>query len=206
MRIGVKKKNQPFKNCVSIFVILTILFPLFRVLGGFLTFSDFSELFGSRDMVFYWDQVFSIGFRGQIHNSNYLEVSEWYSSTALIWQMIHLWGPIWIILGLIGAVLVVLPAFQKILGQKSVEVAVIPVFQKLLGQKEVEGAKIGLILGLVTTGVEFGLFILAWFFSKGSRPFIHKIFINFHLNFNLLGCFVIGWVGLIIGYVFTTKE
>jgi hypothetical protein len=49
---------------------------------------------------------------------------------------------------LIGAVLVVLPAFQKLLGQKPVNVA-----------------KIGLILGLVATVVEFGLFILAWIFS-----------------------------------------
>ncbi|MHA1967519.1 MAG: hypothetical protein ACW964_06935 [Candidatus Hodarchaeales archaeon] len=42
---------------------------------------------------------------------------------------------------------------------------VLPAFQKLLGQKPVNVAKIGLILGLVATVVEFGLFILAWIFS-----------------------------------------
>jgi hypothetical protein len=77
---------------------------------------------------------------------------------------------------------------------------VLPVFQKLLGQKPVEVAKFGFILGLVATVVEFGLFILARIFSN-----IHNIpYLN--INFLLLGCFVIGWIGLLVEYVFSTKE
>jgi hypothetical protein len=172
-----------------IFAVLTILFPLFRVFGGFLTYSDFNELFGSVERVFYWDQVISIGYRGQIYNNNYVEFSRFEPSTALIWQIIHLWGLIWILFGLIGAVLVMLPAFQVLQEQKPVNVA-----------------KIGFVLGLVATGVEFGLFILAWVFSNSTRGFSLSNARNLYINFLLLDCFVIGWIGILVGYVFTTKE
>jgi hypothetical protein len=165
----------------AIFAVLTILFPLFRILGGFLTYSLRSELLGNIERYFYWDQIIWLDLRVSTVYYNYNQFGNLHNE--LIWQIIHLWGPIWIILGLIGAGLVVLPSFQKLRGQKPVEVA-----------------KFGLIIGLFATVVEFGLFILALIFSN-----IHVIpYLN--INFLLLGCFVIGWIGLIVGYVFTTKE
>ena len=58
---NVQSENQ--KNAIigivgtGIFAVLTILLPFLKVLGGFLTYSDFNELFGPRKMVFYWDQI-----------------------------------------------------------------------------------------------------------------------------------------------------
>jgi parallel beta-helix repeat protein len=172
-----------------IFTVFTVLLPFFKVLGGFLTYSYGTGIFGLREQVFYWDQVASIStrVRGIFNYSyNYLEFSKDQPTTALIWQIIYFWGPIWVILGLIGAVLMVLPVFQKKLKQKPVNVA-----------------KIGLILGLVATGVEFGLFFLAWVFSNNTRRYALDNARNLHINFFLLDCFVIGWLGLIVGYMFS---
>lgn len=96
-------------------------------------------------------------------------------SAEIIWRIVPLWGLIWLILGFIGAVLMVLPAFQKLQGQKPIKVA-----------------KIGLIIGLVATVVEYGLFIVAWVLEEWETT-------TPNINIILLGCFIIGWIGLIIG-------
>jgi hypothetical protein len=46
-----------------IFAVLTILFPLFRILGGFLTYSLRSEVLGNIERYFYWDQIIWLDLR-----------------------------------------------------------------------------------------------------------------------------------------------
>ncbi|MFX0152831.1 MAG: hypothetical protein ACFFAJ_18765 [Candidatus Hodarchaeota archaeon] len=103
-------------------------------------------------------------------------------SAELIWQIIPLWGLVWLVLGIVGAVLLLLPAFQKLQGQKPIRVG-----------------KIGLAIGLIATVGEYGLFIIAWVLEdwETTTP---------NINIILLACFVIGWIGLIIGYIFAKKE
>ena len=187
---NIESKHQ--KNAIIcivgtvIFAILTILFPLLKVFGGFLTFSD--NILGSTILMdFYWDQISVLNYRRKIINYTYLEYSQYESSPELIWRIIHLWGPIFIILGIIGAGLVVLPAFQKLQGHKTADVA-----------------KVGLIIGLVATGVEFGLFLILWIFSTNTGMLNNAT--NLTINFFLLGCFVIGWIALIVGSVFAPKN
>ncbi|MHA1228848.1 MAG: hypothetical protein ACTSPV_19155 [Candidatus Hodarchaeales archaeon] len=168
-----------------IFSVLTILVPLLKVLGGFLIYSETSELFGQQittKVDYFWDQITG-SVMGLSLNLTYDQlVQQGDSAVELIWQIIPIWGLIWIVLGVIGAILVGITAFQKLQGQKQIGVA-----------------KIGLVIGLVATLGEYGLFFLALALEKwdSTTP---------NINIILLGCFVIGWVGLILGYVYATKN
>jgi len=186
--MSLESENQ--KNAIIsivgtfIFAVLTILLPLLKVFGGFLTYSASADFLGQQitsKFDYFWDQVTG-SLMGLSINFTYDEyVQQGDLSAEFIWQIIPIWGLIWIILGLIGAVLVLLPAFQKFQGQKPIEVA-----------------KIGLVIGLIATIVEYGLFIVALILEEWETT-------TPNINIILLGCFVIGWIGLIVGYVFTAK-
>ncbi|MFX1424692.1 MAG: hypothetical protein ACFFB2_20415 [Promethearchaeota archaeon] len=184
-------KSEDQKNAVIsivgtvLFAVLTILLPLLKVLGGFLTYSESTEILSQTvktSVDYYWDKVTGsiLGISLDYTYNQYVDQGE--LSAEIIWQIIPLWGLIWLILGIIGVVLVILPAFQKLLDQEPIRVG-----------------KIGLGAGLIATVGEYGLFIIAWVLEdwETTTP---------NINIILLACFVIGWIGLIIGYIFAMKE
>ena len=87
-----------------------------------------------------------------------------------------------IILGILGTILVFIPSLQK-----------------SLNKNPIKTWKIGLILGLIGTIIEYGLFIVIWLLEDWRVE-------PANINFVLFGCFVIGWLALIIGTFFVNKE
>ncbi len=168
-----------------IFAISTVLLPLSKGLGGFLTSSQRKEFLLSKND-YYWDQISRIVYYWDPVTDSFelLSINFRYDrSTEFIWRLISLWGLFWVIGGFIGVVLVIIPAFQAHSGQKPMKVA-----------------KSGVIIGIFVTLVEYGLFIIA-----GASLYVEE-WETIQINIILLVCFVIGWIALIVGYSYTMKE
>jgi len=166
-----------------LFAFLTVIVSFLKVLGGFLSWSGTEELLtGTID--FYWDEMtvtvfpISIG----IGYDDCLNIGT-ESNLEIIWRILPLWGLVFLGLGLIGAVLVAIPPLMKLGNSQPIETPL---------------AKIGLVTGLIATVVEFSLFLILWLFEDWGEPAPN-------INIILLGCFIIGWIALIIGYYFPTK-
>jgi hypothetical protein len=169
-----------------VFAVLTILVPLVKVFGGFLTYSETVEFFEQEittKIDYYWDVVEGTlgGLSIEFNYPDYVDQSD--LSAEFIWQIIPLWGLLWIILGLLGTVLVAIPAVQKLSGQEPSKIW-----------------NFGVIIGLIGTMVEYGIFIAAWLLEDWAGETQPEI------NLILLGCFVIGWIAIIIGAMFIRKE
>ena len=136
---------------------------------------------------FFWDEV-SAGGIG-IGYDIYLDLLKLTGAflgqepTEILWTLIPLWGFVFLGVGLLGAVLVAIPAFQL-----------------MSGSDPMNTGFIGLIAGLVATVVEFALFAIVGILDTDLMGGGGDI------NFVLLGLFVVSWVALIIGYIFVKKE
>jgi hypothetical protein len=176
--------------CSLVFVVLTVLVPFLRVIGGFLKYSTTIPYQGQDElwtMDFHWNNVIWgwLGLFNEYTYPDWLELKvqrDEALSLEVIWQIIPFWGFVWIALGVLGAVLVVIPAVQKIFGQQSSKIWII-----------------GIVLGFIGTIVEYGLFIVLWLLEDWKEPSGPEI------NLLLLGCFIIGWVAFIIGAFFVRK-
>ncbi|MFX0051141.1 MAG: hypothetical protein ACFE8U_07585, partial [Candidatus Hermodarchaeota archaeon] len=119
---------------------------------------------------FYWD-AFRYGWLGLIDADSYPELvtslkeANRILTMEVIWQIIPLWGFVWILLSFLGAILVIIPAVQKLFGQKPTKIWII-----------------GLVIGLIGTIIEYGLFIILWLLEDWSEWPIPP-----ELNFILLG-------------------
>ncbi|MFX0211102.1 MAG: hypothetical protein ACFFDT_34300 [Candidatus Hodarchaeota archaeon] len=102
----------------------------------------------------------------------------------IFWSLIPLWGFIWLGIGLLGAVFVLVPPLMKLVNMEPINAPL---------------SLIGLIAGLIATIVEYNLFLLL-FLLEDWKTF------STELNFILQSCFIIGWVALIIGSYFPTKD
>lgn len=184
-----KMQEDKFKTGIGgiigslIFVVSTVLMPLGRIFGGFLTYSkttQTSEGTITNSINYYWDIIKVSHPEVSVPDLNYLDYIDQVDLTAeIIWRLIPLWGLLWIILGIIGAVLVVIPAVQKILGQEPSKIW-----------------KIGVIVGLIGTMIEYGLFIAAIFLEDWEEG------ATLSINIFLLGFFLVGWIAIIIGGMF----
>ncbi len=159
------------------FVFLTILVPLFRIFGGFLTYSS-SSISGE----WYWNEVSISGMISR--EMSYPEYVAQNDELSGLWLTIGDWGLFWIVLGFFGAFCIILPSIRKF-PEKPIIGVIVPT--------------IGLITGLLATVVEFGLFFLVlneedW---GATTP---------DLNLVLLACFILGWIVFIISYYFSLKK
>ena len=170
----------------GVFFFLTVIVSFLKVLGGFLSWNVTEGLFiGTFD--FYWDKMtvtvlfISVGIGYDDFES--LESLGIESNLEIIWTILPLWGLVFLGLGFLGAVLVVIPPLMKLGNAQPIEAPL---------------GLIGLIAGLVATGVEYGLFLLLWLLEDWGEQAPN-------INIILLGSFIIGWIALIIGYYFSTK-
>ena len=167
----------------AVFAVLAIIVPFLKILGGFMQKSITFIIDISYD--WHWD-VFTTSTAGVSVDVAYADLPGG-SDFEFIWGILPIWGLAWLGLGLIGAILVLVPPLMK------------------LGNMEPPGAPLGLIgllAGLIATVVEYGLFLILFLLEDWDATFG----ITPDLNIILLGCFVIGWVGLIVGYYFPTRE
>jgi ABC-type branched-subunit amino acid transport system ATPase component len=174
---------------VVIFFLLTILVPFLQIGGGFL-WGPIGVADISLSIDLYWNEMTGIimglpfddhyrAFTNPIYASIGVE-----EGIHLIWLIIPLWSSIWLGLGILGAVLVLIPPLMKI-GKK--EPIKIPL------------GLIGLIIGLIATMVQYGLFFLLWLVEDWGD-------ISPHLNIFILGCFIFGWISLVNGYRYPRKK
>ncbi len=177
---------------ISVFAILTIIIPFLKILGGFIQISADLGFGSTLKFDFYWDVVSmkssTWGFT-QTTTAAYTDFTSEFTDLEIIWNLIPLWGIIGLVIGLLGVVLVLIHPMKKLRNIESTNTSL---------------SVIGLIAGLIATGVEYGLFILLFFLedwetllNETSPP---------ELNIILLVCFVIGWIALVVGYNYTTKE
>ena len=104
------------------------------------------------------------------------------SQLEIIWDIIPIWGQIFMDFGILGAVLTSLPHIKV---------------QSKTKQGNTLCTFLGLVTGLIATGVEYGLFLKVWLFEDwGEQP---------DLNYILVACFILGWMGLIVGYSHSRK-
>lgn len=194
MRTEPDSKRNDIKGIigVGIFFFLTIIIPFLKIGGGFLWGAiDLSEI-PSIEMLLsydlYWDKMtgsfLTVPF--ETHWDTFL--NPLYTSLELeelmfVWLLIPFWGPFWLMLGTLGAVLVLIPPLMKI-GKK--EPIKIPL------------GLIGLLIGLIATMVEYGLFILLFILEDW-------MLLSPHINLFILGCFIFGWISLVNGYRYPRK-
>ncbi len=165
---------------VGVFVFLTILIPFFKLGGGFLTYSSYDELSGSTGTIdFFWDEMsvsvsfIEVGFS----YSDFSSTFGFASNVQFVWDLLPIWGFLFLILGILGAVLVAITPLQQLGGSQP---------------SESSYGRNGLIVALIGTGVEYSLFLILWAFEDwGTRP---------DLNLIILGCFILGWIALSWGH------
>ena len=168
-----------------VYAICAIIVPFLKLEGfGFLTKTE-----AGVTADFFWDE-YSSGGIGIAYDTM---VDVWKLGAALggeepfeiIWTIIPLWGLVFLGLGLLGAVLVAIPPLMKLGNMDPIEAPL---------------GLIGLIAGLVATGVEEILFIIAGLMEPNLEGGLEN------LGFLVLIFLIVGWAALIIGYYFPTRE
>ncbi len=98
--------------------------------------------------------------------------------TEIIWTIIPLWGLVFLGLGLLGTLLVAIPALQKMTDSEPMSVAFY-----------------GFLAGFIGSLVEFALFLVAGLLDGDLMGGGIE-----DVNFILLGMFVVAWIALFFGY------
>ncbi len=174
---------------ISVFAILTIIIPFLKILGGFIQISADLGFGTTLKFNFNWDNILVRQSAFGITETTSGAYTDLTSDIEIIWNLISIWGIIWLITGFLGVVLVLIHPIKKLKNIESTNKSL---------------SVIGLIATLIATVVEYGLFLLAFLLedwetiTSGVPPP--------KLNIIILGCFVIGWIALVIGYYYTTKE
>lgn len=173
-----------------VFAICAIIVPFLKLAGfGFIT-----ETEGGVTSDMFWDEIATSG--GIIDfNLPYDEYLDGLKLAAdmgfgdepfeIIWQIIPLWGLVFLGLGLLGAVLVAIPPLMNLGNMDPIEAPL---------------AKIGLVAGLVATVVEEVLFIIAGLMEPNLEGGLEN------LGLLALVFLIVGWAALILGYYFQAKE
>ncbi len=143
--MGIKSENpSPMRLIVAaiggtVFFLLNCLFPYLNML--------FSYLEG--DITHYWPTEVSNGV--SINYSDWIdliELSRGESKAKIFWQLIDIWQWILLLGGLAALVLVILPPLFVMRGTEL--------------ETPVDLGLLGFIIGLIASGIEWLLFILAW--------------------------------------------
>lgn len=173
-------------GCAVAFSLLGIVIPIIRALGGFLTYTV--TVFLSINFEFYWDVVKVMGASETVNYNSFANTSQ----ISLIWQIIPIWGLVWIALSLGAAVSIALPAIYKILGKEPIKYP--------LGD-------FGFTAGVISTGVECLLFFTGLIFEDWSSNLGTLAFLKApSLNLIFLGSIVTAWILLFIGLISLKKE
>jgi len=182
--MSVNKRNSiiGFIGAV-VYAICAIIVPFLKLEGfGFLTRTE-----GGVTRDFFWDEFMAetpLGYDTLLDN--------WKSRgepLEILWTIIQLWGLVFLGLGLIGAVLVVIPPLMQLGNMDPIKAPL---------------AKIGLIAGLVGTVVEEILFILGGLLEPSLQ--FHDIPYGSWIGLPVLIFLIVGWAALIVGYYFPTRE
>jgi hypothetical protein len=161
-----------------VFAILAVVIPFLKLEGfGFLTKT---ELGITSD--FFWDEV-TAGPIGMAYDMYYdiLEIAGGLlgqQPTEILWTIIPLWGFAFLGLGTLGAILVIIPALQKMMGSEPMNVAFY-----------------GFLAGFIGTFVEYALFLIVGLLDGDLMGGGLE-----NVNLILIGMFVVGWIGLFFGY------
>ena len=181
-----ESKNNAIIGLVGavVFAVCAIIVPFLKLTGlGFITQTEAGV---TADM--FWDKMVSStgGISVGVEYGDVVDLWAAFGSPSnieIIWTIIPLWGFAFIGLGLLGAVLVAIPALQK------------------FGDMEASGfGTIGLILGLVASVVEILLFAIVGLLEENLDGGIE----NFGWIVIILS--VVGWVGLFIGNMYGSKD
>lgn len=184
-----ERDNRKYaKNSIigaGLFTGLTVYVTFLKILGGFLSLTLIDTTFGTSAQVeFYWDELsytytfLSTGIR--YSDASLLEIQ---SVVEFIWFLIPIWGYIFLVGGIAGATLTAYRGFNEF---------------GMLSETKKPLHLYGLIIGLFSSGVEYLLFILLWFFEDwGSDPPTPNIVIFL--------CFLLGWIALAVGYKMANK-
>ncbi|MFX0123524.1 MAG: carbohydrate ABC transporter permease [Candidatus Hodarchaeota archaeon] len=104
-------------------------------------------------------------------------------ANAWVFILLFLWGIPFILLGIGGAILYMLPSIFNIL--------------KIKPPRYLSSTKVGLIVALIGVGVEWALFFLVWLLTMGDKPHFGGICLIF---------FVLGILALYFGHVVWKSE
>lgn len=190
MRTGLDRNENDIAGIIRIgvFFLLTILIPFLKIGGGFL-WGEISTTDFSLSIDLFWDRMTGLS-NSVPFNSDYrafnnpvfdsIGVEEGFS---FVWLIIPLWGPIWLTLGILGTGLLLISPTMNIRNKEPIKFPL---------------GKIGLIIGLIGTVVQYSLFLLVLILEDWGEfaP---------HINLLILSCFIIGWISLINGYRYTRK-
>ena len=161
-----------------VFAALAIVVPFLKLEGfGFITDSALGIT-----MDFMWDGL-QMAAGGVTATTAYTDlVDSWDlmgtpSNIEIVWTIIPLWGFVFIGLGLIGALLVLIPAIQKMTGSDPMGIAFY-----------------GFLAGFIATFVEVLLFVIVGLMEENLDGGIE----NF--GWITIGLIVVGWVALFFGY------
>ncbi|MHA2226428.1 MAG: hypothetical protein ACXAC8_14560 [Candidatus Hodarchaeales archaeon] len=160
----------------AVFVIFAVLFPCLTILGDFLIFGDEYAI----------TDFFSNPYEQYKAFETYQQVLNFLRSSrnAFVWPLISTWWLVWLIFGIFGAVLVVIPSIMKLTGHKP---------------RKLPQVKIGVATGLIGIGIVFGLFLFVFLLENWQRASVI-------INIISLGSFIIGWVGLLVAYLYSRKN
>ncbi|MFX0173271.1 MAG: hypothetical protein ACFE9L_15350 [Candidatus Hodarchaeota archaeon] len=170
---------------VVVFGVFAIIVPLLKLTGfGFLYLNDAR---GIAD--FFWDTLESSSYGISNPTTKYADLIDLWirhespSNIEIVWILISLWGLIFIGFGLFGTLLVAIPPLQRLGGMEPLKIG-----------------RFGLIFGLVASIVEVLLFTIAGLFERNIEGGIENLgWIAIILSF-------IGWIGLIIGYMYGSRD
>jgi len=173
---------------VGLFFFLTILIPFLKIGGGFL-WGDIGVDDFSLSIDLFWDRMtgiinnvpFNTDYRGY-DNPIFASIGV-EEGILFIWLIIPLWNSIWLTLGILGTVLLLIPPLMNIRKKEPIKFPL---------------GLIGLIIGLVATGVQYCLFLLLWVLEDWGE-------FSPHINLFILGCFIFGWILLVNGYRYPRK-
>ncbi|MHA1940514.1 MAG: hypothetical protein ACW97P_02170, partial [Candidatus Hodarchaeales archaeon] len=155
----------------AVFAVLAVVVPFLKLEGfGFITKSE-----GGLTSDFFWDEVsagpLAMGYDLYLDLLKLAGGFTGQQPTEIVWTIIPLWGFAFLGLGFLGAILVLVPALQKMMGSEPMGVAFY-----------------GFLAGLVGTLVEFALFLVAGLLDGDLMGGGIE-----DVNFILLGMFVVGW-------------
>lgn len=191
-----EKESMKSIALTALFFFLNVITPHMGWAGGFLIASEVNDYQTVTKYDFFWDRV-RVSRLGASVSQSY---ETWMSNLAVdlkvefLWKFIPLWGNIFLILGICAVILVAIPPVLYLTNNQ---------------QKKLPFVKIGALLGLIGTSIEYLLFLLLLFLEDPNAFLTLETPaepLDVGINIFLFGFFVIGWVSLLGGSMMANKE
>jgi len=184
--------------CVIVFLALTLVIPFLGIVGGLYSQTVTLDYLGStitQQNEYMWDGIEeSVDFIISITVTVSYDDMATGSQAGSLWNISGLWGPIYIILTLLGGGAVLIYAFLKMNGDNPNQLLNIG----------------GLLLGLIGTVGEWVILTITimsedWELLADAMGAIGGTVTTPKINILLLGIFIIGWISLIYGSIRATE-